>query len=354
MMQSKNKKEAMKSYITAADLLPERLWWGAFSITEGMRLQTEEFRLRVGQPMELTVAGRACPIRSGEGALPVAPEDIEAVLAKASRCSLHSREDELRQGYLTAAGGHRIGLCGRMTRNEGGAMVAEPSALNIRIARQIIGLGDRLLEALDGEAGFESTLLLAPPGVGKTTLLRDLCRGLSQKYRVSVADSRFELCGSLSGAARFDLGRCDVMQGGEKSAVIPMLLRAMSPEILALDEITAAADLEAVCAGSYTGCAFLATAHGSRLDDLHKRPLYRQMMDMGIFRRVVLLERRQQVRTCRIYERRIQDDKNHWIDHDRHFLLDDGDLPERRSAPPEPGAEGPYHGAAADPHGDPL
>jgi len=308
-------KEVMKSYILAAGLLPEHLWHMAFSVSENLRLHTEEFRLRVGQPMALTVDGRMQLLQDTV----VQQADIDAVLAKATRCSMHSFEQQLGQGFLTVQGGHRIGIGGILAEKENGLIPRAIHTLNIRIARQYLGIAQKAAQTLFPADQLCSVLILAAPGIGKTTLLRDLCRILSQNHRVSVADCRFEL-----GGTGFDLGNCDLLQGGSKAACIEMLLRGMSPECIAVDEITAPEDGVAIAEAAHTGVRFLATAHGASIEDLETRPLYRDLVAQRIFEKVVLLERTSAGRVYRIYERSIKDDKNTWTHSDRHFLLDDG------------------------------
>ena len=334
------KKEAIKSYILAADLLPDHLWQAAFSIPESLRKSAEEFRLRAGCPMVLTIDGKPHLLADTL----VQPSDLEAVLAKVSRCSIHSFDSQLRQGFITAKGGHRVGLCGTYTDAPNGKMIGSLQAINIRIARQYIGLVNQLAEMLYANGDLSNALILAPPGVGKTTLLRDLCRILSARHRISVADCRFELYGE-----GYDLGFCDVVQGGRKAEAIEMLLRAMSPELIAVDEITAAEDVQTMLEAAHTGVCFLATAHGSGMEDLMRRPLYRRLMEAEIFEKVVLLERTPRGRAYRIFERSETDDKNSWTGHDRHLLLDDGAFHGAGDGAEESCTEKPYFGAAADP-----
>jgi len=308
-------KEAMKSYILAADLLPEHLWHMAFSVSEDLRLKTEEFRLRAGRPMALTVNGQMQLLKE----VVVQQADIDAVLAKATRCSMHSFEQQLCQGFLTVQGGHRIGIGGILAEKGNGLIPREIHTLNIRIARQYFGIAQSAAAALFPNGQLCSALILAAPGIGKTTLLRDLCRILSQNHKVSVVDGRFELDGT-----GFDLGNCDLLQGGSKAACVEMLMRGMSPECIAVDEITAPEDGIAIAEAAHTGVRFLATAHGASIDDLQMRPLYKNLDAQRIFEKVLLLERTPVGRAYRIYERRIKDDKNTWTHSDHHFLLDDG------------------------------
>ena len=142
------------------------------------------------------------------------------------------------------------------------------------------------------EGGFCDTLIVSPPGAGKTTLLRELVRLLSVRgERVAVADERAEVAGGLEGG--FDLGpRTDVMSGAPKAAAALMLIRSMSPTVLAMDEITAPEDVEAVLSAAGCGVAVLATAHAEGLAGLRRRALYRRLLDEGVFRRFVAVRRR--------------------------------------------------------------
>ena len=283
--------EWLKSFHTAAALLPERLWRAVYTLDEHQRQQCEEIRVRLGRPLTVTVAGRAVLV--GDGAVLSTRDELEELLARATESSVHTYLEQLRQGFLTTRHGHRLGICAQAPVGEQ-RLLRGLSSVNIRVARQVYGLGETFLQSKADE--YLNTLVVGPPGCGKTTFLREYCRRLSEKYLVAIADERYEIAACADGVPRFSVGSCDVLSGGTKRETIPMLLRAMSPQILAVDEITHPEDCHALleCAGC--GCGLLATAHGSSVDDLYCRPVYRQLMELHLFQRVILIRRRGQVR----------------------------------------------------------
>lgn len=285
----------LKSFHTAAALLPERLWAAAYSLSDSQRLQCEEFRVRLGRPLTATVAGQA--VLLGDGMVCPTAEELDELLAKATECSVHTYLEQLWQGFLTTRHGHRLGICSQAPEGES-RLLRGLSSINLRIARQVHGLEEGL--QLEMGERFASTLILGAPGSGKTTLLRELCRSLSGRFRVSIADERYEIAACTNGQPRFRIGSCDVLSGGHKRDTIPLLLRAMSPQILAVDEITRESDCGCLldCAGC--GCSLLATAHGENLSDLCCRPAYRRLLEARLFERVVLIGRQGCKRTYRV------------------------------------------------------
>ena len=213
----------LKSFHTAAALLPERLWKAAYSLDESQRLQCEEFRVRLGRPLMATVAGQAVTL--GDGMVCPTAEELDELLAKATECSVHTYLEQLWQGFLTTRHGHRLGICSQAPDGEK-RLLRGLSSVNVRIARQVHGLGETL-PLTEGET-FASTLIVGAPGSGKTTLLREVCRELSRNFRVAIADERYEIAACANGQPRFRIGSCDVLSGGHKRDTIPMLLRAMS------------------------------------------------------------------------------------------------------------------------------
>ena len=285
----------LKGFHTAAQLLPERLWRAAYSLNEQQRQDCEEIRVRLGRPLAATVAGEI--VLLGDSAVLPTGEEMDELLARATECSVHSYLDQLWQGYLTTRHGHRLGICGQFSQGET-RLLRGLSSVNIRVPRQGHGLAKEL--PFLKEPSFQNTLILAPPGAGKTTLLREMCRELSMRFRVALADERYEIAACAGGEPRFNVGLCDVLSAGNKGETIPMLLRSMSPQILAMDEITRAEDCESLleCAGC--GCSLLATAHGSEIEDLHKRPAYRRLLDAGLFQQVILIRRNGRERRYRL------------------------------------------------------
>lgn len=287
--------EWMKSFHTAAALLPERLWRAVYTLDEHERLNCEEIRVRLGRPLCATVDGRAVPV--GDGAVVAAKDELDELLARATECSVHTYLEQLRCGFLTTRHGHRLGICAQAPEGDC-RLLRGLSSVNIRIARQMRGLGADL--NLTEDVSFDNTLILGPPGSGKTTLLRELCRRLSARFTVAIADERYEIAACMNGIPRFDIGSCDVLSGGCKRETIPMLLRAMSPQILALDEITQPEDCRCLeeCIGC--GCGILATAHGTGVEDLYRRPLYRRLMEQGVFQRLIVICQRGSLREYRM------------------------------------------------------
>ena len=280
----------------AAGALPQRLRRLALTLPPGERAWAEELRLRAGQPLSVVFP-------TGErslGAPPVEPRELEQLLELATRASVHTALPQLRRGFLTIEGGHRIGLCGTAVMREGEMVQLRGlSSASIRIARQVKGAADGLLPRLCRGGRLTDTLILAPPGLGKTTLLRDLIRQVSdgidcEPLRVALADERGEVAALYQGLPQLDVGaRTDVLDGCPKARGLMMLLRAMNPQVLAVDEITAPEDVAALCAAAGCGVTVLATAHGENRADLSRRAVYAPLWERSLFRRLVTIRRGQ-------------------------------------------------------------
>lgn len=294
-----------EAYRQAVQVLPRRLRQEALGLPQEEQEQAEELRLRVGWPMTAVLPEGERPV----GGPPVEPEELEQLVEIASRASVHAVLEQIRRGYLTVAGGHRIGLCGTAVMEGGGIHALRSlSSANLRIARQVPGAARPVLGALCPGGRLESTLILAPPGQGKTTLLRDIIRQVSEgegclPLRVAVADERGEVAALYGGRPQLDVGRrTDVAEGCPKAQGLMLLLRAMNPQVLAVDEITAPEDAAALRTAAGCGVTLLATAHGAGREDLTRRPLYRGLLEEGMFRRLVEITRREGRREYRVEE----------------------------------------------------
>lgn len=277
-----------KGFDGAVMLLPAGLRQTMYSLLTSDRRRAEEIRLRVGR----------CPavvLPEGEiagGSNPVTAADLAGVLDLATGASVHAARRSMAEGYVTAKGGYRVGICGTAVVQAGEVTgFRSLSSVSIRIPRQISVAGAGVLERLWEDGRFMSTILIAPPGCGKTTLLRDLIRRMasgSDPLRVALADERSEVAAVYEGRAQMDVGeKTDVMDGCPKAQACMLLLRAMNPQVIAMDEITAPADIDAITAAANCGVALLATAHGNDPEDLSRRALYRRLLETEVFRRAV-------------------------------------------------------------------
>lgn len=251
--------------------------------------ELQEIRLRVGQPVWIrSRSGEYFVDESGgltkdpaEG-YPVPAKEIRETLEYVGNYSLYAYEEELRQGYITVQGGHRIGVAGKVVLERDRIKTMKNIAfLHIRLAHEKKGCADAVLPFLyDSSAGrLSHTLIISPPGCGKTTLLRDLVRQIScgevplpEGLSVGVVDERSEIAACYLGIPQNDVGyRTDVLDCCPKPEGILMLIRSMGPQVIAVDEIGRPEDLEAVLAASASGCQVLATAHGSGVEEVLER-----------------------------------------------------------------------------------
>lgn len=272
--------------------------------------EVEEIRIRIGKPLLLQGSrnehfvdslGKFVP---PEKAYRVEREDLMQTLERMTQSSLYAAEEEMKQGFLTLPGGHRVGITGEAILKKGELQTLKHiSGLNVRIAQEIQGKAALLLPKLFKSDGtFCHTLILSPPRAGKTTLLRDLIRNLSdgnpaynlRGQTVGVVDERGELAGMWQGVPAYNLGcRTDVLDGCPKRIGISMLVRSMSPSVVAVDELGHPQDVEAVLDALRTGVSVLSTAHASSLEEALERPSLKELFDFGVFERVIILSRRQ-------------------------------------------------------------
>lgn len=266
----------------------------------------EEIRLRGERPLMISKCSRDYFVKR-DGTVSKAPldsfmvnmADIENILQFMCNYSIYAVEEELKQGFLTLRGGHRVGICGRAVIENGRVKtIKNISGMNIRIAKEIKGCGYNIVNRIYSD-GLKHTLIASPPGCGKTTLLRDMIRILSsgdyQKrgYKVGIVDERSEIAGCYLGIPQRDVGpRTDVLDSCPKIQGIMMLLRSMSPEIIAVDEIGSLEDSDAIENAINSGVMVIATAHGRNMDEILKKPGVRNLIDRRLFEKVVILSRK--------------------------------------------------------------
>ncbi len=253
--------------------------------------KVREIRIRCGRAVRVLAETEIrLPFVYGE-------QELEDIFKFLCRDSVYAFDEERRQGYLTVEGGHRVGITGELVRAGEGYIAKHIRYMNIRIAHEKRGIAGNVAPFITGSGGrLLNTLIVSPPGIGKTTLLRDIIRAVSdgeegfEGCNVGVVDERGELAGAYRGNASLDLGsRTDVVSGGDKAYGIGVLVRAFSPRVIAVDEIGRENDARAILHAGVSGCAVIATAHGGSVMDVAENSELGELFKLKIFDRLLVL-----------------------------------------------------------------
>jgi stage III sporulation protein AA len=277
-------------------LLPEN-YLSKWKLMHLQKEKLQEIRLRCGQPLCLTYDGAEQVFSE----YVVRKLDIELIFQWLCEYGVYAYQEEMEKGYVTIQGGHRVGIGGQMILDGAGKVmrIKHINSLLIRVSHDVTGIAETLIKKLYISGYLQNTLILSPPGCGKTTLLRDLVRQVSNGttiapgVNVSLVDEREELAAVYMGVPTMDVGkRTDIISGCEKAVAMEMCLRALGPEVVAVDEVYSENDLAALVRLQGCGCAILATHHAYSWDEFFEKPFGREVMQQKIFKRFILLEKK--------------------------------------------------------------
>lgn len=260
--------------------------------------QIQEIRLRACKPLYVKTNKNKYFISDGHNQWIVTNKHIKETVEKLGGYSLYAFEEELKQGYLTVSGGHRVGFCGRaVLEYDKVKTIRQVSSLNIRIAREVIGCGKEWLPYLFEDNRFCHTFIVSPPGCGKTTLLRDLIRSLSYEgFNVGVVDERGEIAAMKEGVPQMDIGPCsDVQENCPKAEGMRFLLRSMTPDIIAVDELGKEADFLGVEELLHAGVRLISTIHGSDFGGIFQNDKMKKMITEIERGRIIFLSKEKEI-----------------------------------------------------------
>ena len=303
-----------KAFDQVAGHLPDACRHLLACVPDEQRSRATEIRMRAGAalsltlpegPVYITASGRTTPLWR-EDCLRLTAEQMALILRCLCDYSVHSYTEDIARGYITLPGGHRAGLCGTAVLERGAvSAVREISSVNLRIAREVPGAAAQLCAKVYAGGQLPSVLIAGPPGSGKTTILRDLARRLSDGdcggfRRVAVVDERGELAGARGGQPCCHVGaNTDVLSGYPKGEGILLALRSLSPEVIVCDELGGEADAAALESGLHAGVSFAATVHAGCAEEATHRPVVRRLLDRGAFDWLVQLGSGYQVEELR-------------------------------------------------------
>ena len=291
-----------KSYEIAVQALSPKISYIAKNIPSDIVKDIQEIRLRANRPIYLcagnityylTENGSVATEPSGK-LLTVDKDDIRIIFNSLCNYSVFSKQNEIRNGFITIRGGSRAGICGTaVIENNSITNIRDISSINLRIASERIGSADDLLNRVSNpEHGF---LLCGAPCSGKTTILRDVARQLSATHNVALIDSRSELAGAYMGEAQNDVGMCDVLDGYSKYDGFDHAVRCLSPEIVVCDEIGDDQDACSIENAVSSGVFVIASAHCSNKDELMNKPNLRRLIQNRAFQNIVFLKSRREI-----------------------------------------------------------
>lgn len=254
----------------------------------------QEIRIKVNKPIIINFNDKEVILK-----YKTTLNDIKEILVKISNYSLYAYEEELKQGYITIKGGHRIGIAGECVIVDGKVRtIRNVSSLNIRICREVIGCSNELMKFIINKERVYNTLIVSPPKCGKTTILRDISRNISNGMpledfkgkKVSIIDERSEIASCFNGIPQLDIGiRTDILDNCLKKDGMLMAIRSLSPEIIICDEIGTEGEIEALNMAFNSGVNIIVTIHGYSIEDIYVRDVFKPLIENCILERIVIL-----------------------------------------------------------------
>lgn len=264
-----------------------------------------EIRIRINKPIVVNYRGTYTLLSKKEGYVSnylfASADLVNYILAVATKQSLYAFNDQIKKCYITTSSGIRIGICGEVVQNAGKvSTIKNVSSLNIRISHQVKDCSEKIINFVCSNGMVKNTLIISPPGAGKTTIIRDIANKLSNEKQINnilIVDERYEIAGTTNNN-NLEMGMfVDVVSGSNKNFAFDECLKSMSPSVIVTDEISEESDIISVAKAIKSGVKVIATAHAENINDLKHKKYFEFLLEHRYFERIIVLSKRNGVGT---------------------------------------------------------